>query len=102
MKNTALWNILKSRKKPVESGLGFSCHGRYDTLKRFLDTYGDDLEFCQIQLNYLDWKLQDAKAKVELLNEYEIPIWVMEPLRGENWHYFLMKTVRNSTACPYG
>ena len=40
------------------------------------------MEFCQIQLNYLDWKLQDAKAKVELLNEYHIPIWVMEPLRG--------------------
>lgn len=40
------------------------------------------MEFCQIQLNYLDWKLQDAKAKVELLNERQIPIWVMEPLRG--------------------
>ena len=40
------------------------------------------MEFCQIQLNYLDWKLQDAKAKVELLGEYQIPVWVMEPLRG--------------------
>ena len=62
--------------------LGFSAHGRYETLKRFLEAYGDRMEFCQIQLNYLDWKLQDAKAKVELLNEYKIPIWVMEPLRG--------------------
>ena len=51
-------------------------------MKRFLEAYGDRMEFCQIQLNYLDWKLQDAKAKVELLNEYKIPIWVMEPLRG--------------------
>ena len=80
------YGIMEYLKKQKEAGrirhLGFSCHGRYDTLKRFLDTYGDDLEFCQIQLNYLDWKLQDAKAKVELLNEYEIPIWVMEPLRG--------------------
>ena len=79
------YGIMEYLKKQKEAGrirhLGFSCHGRYDTLKRFLDTYGDDLEFCQIQLNYLDWKLQDAKAKVELLNEYEIPIWVMEPLR---------------------
>ena len=40
------------------------------------------MEFCQIQLNYLDWKLQDAKAKVELLNAYHMPVWVMEPLRG--------------------
>ena len=80
------YGIMEYLKKQKEAGrirhLVFSCHGRYDTLKRFLDTYGDDLEFCQIQLNYLDWKLQDAKAKVELLNEYEIPIWVMEPLRG--------------------
>lgn len=62
--------------------LGFSAHGSYATMKRFLEAYGEQMEFCQIQLNYLDWSLQDAKAKVELLNEYQIPIWVMEPLRG--------------------
>lgn len=62
--------------------LGFSAHGSYDVMKRFLDAYGKDMEFCQIQLNYLDWTLQDAKAKVELLKEYNIPVWVMEPLRG--------------------
>lgn len=40
------------------------------------------MEFCQIQLNYMDWTLQDAKEKCRLLNEYHIPIWVMEPVRG--------------------
>lgn len=62
--------------------LGFSVHGSYAVMKRFLDAYGDDMEFCQIQLNYLDWSFQDAKAKVELLTQMQIPIWVMEPLRG--------------------
>lgn len=62
--------------------LGFSAHGSYDIMKRFLDAYGKDMEFCQIQLNYLDWSFQDAKAKAELLNSYNIPVWVMEPLRG--------------------
>ena len=62
--------------------LGFSVHGNYETMKRFLEAYGKDMEFCQIQLNYVDWDFQDAKAKVDLLNEYHIPIWVMEPLRG--------------------
>ena len=62
--------------------LGFSAHGSYDVMKRFLEAYGKDMEFCQIQLNYLDWSFQDAKAKVELLKEYNIPVWVMEPLRG--------------------
>lgn len=62
--------------------LGFSTHGSLATIKRFLDAYGDDLEFCQIQLNWLDWKLQNAQAKVELLNKRGIPVWVMEPVRG--------------------
>ncbi len=82
--------------------LGFSCHGRPETLKRFLD-YGarkyaeleqrdpetaalfagnNIMEFCQIQLNYLDWTLQDAAAKTALLESRNIPIVVMEPLRG--------------------
>ena len=74
--------LLKQKENGRIRHLGFSAHGRYDTMKRFLEAYGDKMEFCQIQLNYLDWKLQDAKAKVELLNEYHIPIWVMEPLRG--------------------
>lgn len=62
--------------------LGFSCHGGLDCLRAFLDRYGDEMEFCQIQLNYLDWTLQNAQAKVAMLNERHIPIWVMEPVRG--------------------
>lgn len=73
-------------KKQKENGrichLGFSAHGSYEVIRRFLEAYGDDLEFGQLQLNFLDWSFQDAKAKTELLREYGIPVWVMEPLRG--------------------
>ena len=62
--------------------LGFSAHGSVPVMRRFLEAYGDHMEFCQLQINYLDWTFQDAKAKVELLKEYNIPVWVMEPLRG--------------------
>ena len=62
--------------------LGFSAHGSVAVMRRFLEAYGDHMEFCQLQINYLDWTFQDAKAKVELLREYNIPVWVMEPLRG--------------------
>ena len=62
--------------------LGFSTHGTVETMKRFLDAYGEHMEFCQIQLNWLDYKLQGAREKVEFLNSYGIPIWVMEPVRG--------------------
>jgi len=62
--------------------LGFSTHGSLHTIRRFLDAYGSELEFCQIQLNYLDWQLQNAKAKVELIRSYGLDVWVMEPVRG--------------------
>ena len=62
--------------------LGFSCHGSMEVLRRFLDAYGKDMEFCQLQLNYLDWTFQNGREKVELLKERNIPVWVMEPLRG--------------------
>ena len=62
--------------------LGFSCHGHLPVLKRFLEAYGKDMEFCQLQLNWLDWRFQEAEEKVALLKEYGIPVWVMEPLRG--------------------
>lgn len=78
-----LHDSLVARKKAGQiKHLGFSAHSSLEAMKRFLDARGEDMEFCQIQLNWLDWQFQDAKAKVELLNQWNIPIWVMEPLRG--------------------
>ncbi len=74
--------LMEQKKNGRIKHLGFSAHGNYEVMKRFLEAYGADMEFCQIQLNYLDWTFQDAKAKVELLDSYKIPVWVMEPLRG--------------------
>lgn len=62
--------------------LGFSTHAQLPTMKRFLEACGQHMEFCQIQLNYLDWTLQNGKEKCQLLKEYGIPVWVMEPVRG--------------------
>lgn len=74
--------LTEQKKKGRIRHLGFSAHGGYDVIKRFLEAYGDGMEFCQLQLNYVDWILQDARAKVELLKEYGLPQWVMEPVRG--------------------
>ena len=62
--------------------LGCSVHGDLPILKRFMEAFGECMEFCQIQLNYLDWNFQDAKEKVAYLNSIDMPIVVMEPLRG--------------------
>lgn len=74
--------FVKQRDAGKIHHLGFSCHSAASGLKEFLDEYGEHMEFCQIQLNYLDWTLQGAKDKVALLRERGIPVWVMEPVRG--------------------
>ena len=80
------WGIVDYFVKQKQLGrikhLGFSCHGMQNILEDFLNQYGDIMEFCQIQINYLDWTLQEAKAKYELLASRKIPVWVMEPVRG--------------------
>ncbi len=74
--------LMEQKRQGRIRHLGFSCHGGMDVLRRFLDAYGKDMEFCQLQLNYLDWTFQNGREKVELLKERNIPVWVMEPLRG--------------------
>ena len=59
--------LTKQKKAGRIRHLGFSVHGSYDVMQRFLEAYGRDMEFCQVQLNYLDWGFQAAKEKVELL-----------------------------------
>ncbi|MDO4341026.1 MAG: aldo/keto reductase [Eubacteriales bacterium] len=74
--------LIEQKKNGRIKHLGFSAHGNIDCITRFLDAYGKDMEFCQIELNYFDYKFQDAKGKVELLKKWNIPVWVMEPVRG--------------------
>lgn len=74
--------LVSQKKNGRIKHLGFSAHGSYSVIKRFLDAYGKDMEFCQLQINWVDWNFQDAKAKVELLRRWKLPVWVMEPLRG--------------------
>lgn len=60
--------------------LGFSNHSSPATLKYFRDLY--DWDFIQLQLNYYDWKFGSAKEEYEICKEKDIPIIVMEPVRG--------------------
>ena len=74
--------LVKQKENGRIRHLGFSAHGSVEIIKRFLERYGNAMEFCQIQLNWLDWEFQNAKGKLELLKEHNLPVWVMEPLRG--------------------
>ena len=74
--------LMEQKRKGRIHHLGFSAHANLATMRRFLEKYGKDMEFCQLQINWLDWTYDNAKEKVELLQEYHIPVWVMEPVRG--------------------
>ena len=104
------WGILDYFREQKRLGrikhLGFSTHGQLEFMDRFLDDYGNDMEFCQIQLNYLDWTLQNAKEKYEMLTRRGIPVWVMEPVRGGKLANFTdpaMKELRpNDSTASWG
>ena len=74
--------LMEQKKNGRIRHLGFSAHGSIEVIRRFLDAYGEQMEFGQLQLNYMDWHFQKAKEKAQLLQKSGVPIWVMEPLRG--------------------
>lgn len=60
--------------------LGFSFHDTPEILEKTIKMY--DWDFAQLQINYLDWELQNAKRQYEILTENNLPVIVMEPVRG--------------------
>ena len=60
--------------------LGFSSHARPENLAQVVEWRR--WEFAQIQLNYYDWNFGTARQEYEILRSHDIPIVVMEPLRG--------------------
>ena len=98
--------VLEQKRLGRIRHLGFSTHASIPVLKDFLAKYHAHMEFCQIQLNWLDYKLQNAKEKVEILNGYGIPIWVMEPVRGgrlaslSSDHEAVLRTYRPEESVP--
>ncbi|MDO4487667.1 MAG: aldo/keto reductase [Eubacteriales bacterium] len=77
--------LMEQKKAGYIKHLGLSAHATADVLEQYLDycdREGIEIEFCQIQLNYLDWSLQEGERKLEILKKRNLPIIVMEPLRG--------------------
>ena len=61
--------------------LGFSTHASPETLEKFL-AYDDGFDMALMQLNFVDWDLLDARGQYEVLTKHNIPVWVIEPLKG--------------------
>jgi len=78
------WDYVKDLKaKGLVRHWGFSFHGPPQDLEEILAKH-PDAEFVQLQINYLDWKNPkvQAEALYEIARKHNIPIIVMEPLKG--------------------
>lgn len=60
--------------------LGFSFHDAPEVLEDII--HDQPWDFVQIQLNYLDWKFQNARKQYQIIEKSGIPCIVMEPVRG--------------------
>lgn len=86
LKKTKDLNVLKHletyRKEGKIRNIGFSFHDDLKTFKQWVDLY--DWDFCQIQLNYMDIHHQQGIRGYKILAEKDIPVIVMEPVKGGN------------------
>ncbi|MBR6401882.1 MAG: aldo/keto reductase [Eubacterium sp.] len=76
------WGLKKKAEGKIKH-FGFSFHGSPELLESVLDAH-PEVEFVQIQLNYLDRTNPVVRSEelYNILHERNIPIIVMEPIRG--------------------
>ncbi|MDR3199994.1 MAG: aldo/keto reductase, partial [Spirochaetales bacterium] len=72
--------LAKKKEEGKIRRIGFSIHDNPEVLEEVASAY--PWEFAQIQLNYVDWETLDAKRQYEYLTSRNIPVIVMEPVRG--------------------
>ena len=76
------WGVKKREEGKIKH-FGFSFHGSPALLEKLLDDH-PEVEFVQIQLNYADWDnpVIASGRLYEILHERNIPIIIMEPVKG--------------------
>lgn len=76
------WAMEKKSEGQIRH-FGFSYHGSPELLEEVLDRH-PEVEFVQIQLNYVDWENQIVQSGklYEILHRRGMPIIVMEPVKG--------------------
>ena len=78
------WSYLSGLKaKGSIRHMGFSFHGAPEELEEIL-TKHPEAEFCQLQINYLDWNNPKVNSRklYEIARKFNVPIIIMEPVKG--------------------
>lgn len=75
--------LLEKKAQGLVKHVGFSFHDTPELLDEIL-TKHPEMEFVQIQLNYLDWESQWIQSRrcLEVLNRHGKPAIIMEPVKG--------------------
>lgn len=75
--------LLDKKEKGLVKHIGFSFHDNAKLLDRVL-TEHSEMEFVQLQLNYLDWDSSAIQSRLcyEVAVKHGVPVWVMEPVKG--------------------
>lgn len=78
------FNWLQEKKsKGLVKKIGFSFHDTAEFLDKVL-TEHPEMEFVQLQLNYLDWESDAVQSRkcYEVAVKHGVPVIVMEPVKG--------------------
>lgn len=75
--------ILEKKKQGLVRHAGFSFHDSAQLLDELLTKY-PEMEFVQLQINYLDWESEwvQSRACYEVATKHGKPVVVMEPVKG--------------------
>ena len=87
LKFGALDRLRQAKKDGKVRFIGFSFHDEFPVFKEIVDYLGDEWDFCQIQLNYMDANEREAFQQAgmkgyRLTEELGIPLVIMEPIKG--------------------
>ena len=75
--------IMELKEKGLVKHIGFSFHDGPEVLEKIL-TEQPDVEFVQLQINYLDWEDGWVRGRrcYEVATRFNKPVIVMEPVKG--------------------
>lgn len=79
--------LLELKKEGKIKYLGFSFHDSYEVFEEILNAV--EWDFCQIQLNYMDTEVQAGLKGYELAAGKNIPLIIMEPVKGGSLSVFV-------------
>lgn len=80
-----IWEEMKKLKDEGKiKHLGFSFHDTAAVLDANLAKHCDEVEFIQLQINYIDWESENVQSRecYEVTQKYNKPVVIMEPVKG--------------------